>query len=133
LTIIDCPPAFEVVKRYKDVDIWIIPVALRFSVAGAMSVIEEIKHIDKQPRVILVANMVDARTEFGKAELAEIQKLGVELFKLPIPRHDCVGKAEMSCVASWDIPYGMRSLTAQNFQSFADWVLSGCSERGVYE
>jgi cellulose biosynthesis protein BcsQ len=132
ITITDCPPAFEVVELYQDVDIWIVPVSGRFSVSGAMNVLDSIKKVDKKPRVVLVANMVDARTEFGKKELEEIRKLDVELFKLPIPRHDVVGKAEMSCVPCWDIPYGIRSLTAVNLRTFADWVLSGCNERGVY-
>ncbi len=132
VTIIDCPPAFEVVELYQYVDIWIVPVSGRFSVSGAMNVLDSIKKMDKKPRVVLVANMVDARTEFGKKELEEIRKLDVELFKLPIPRHDVVGKAEMSCVPCWEIPYGIRSLTAVNLRTFADWVLSGCNERGVY-
>lgn len=132
ITVTDCPPAFEVVELYQDVDIWIVPVSGRFSVSGAINVLDSIKKVDKKPRVVLVANMVDARTEFGRKELEEIRKLNVELFKLPIPRHDVVGKAEMSCVPCWDIPYGIRSLTAVNLRTFADWVLSGCNDRGVY-
>ena len=132
LVIIDCPPAFEVVENYPDVDIWIVPVSGRFSVMGAMTVIDEIKAINKSSRIVLVANMVDINTKFGNAQLKEIKKLEIELFKLQIPRHDIVGKAEMATKAAWAIPYGSRSLTSQNLLAFAEWVLNGCKSRGVY-
>ena len=132
IIIIDCPPAFEVVENYPDVDIWIVPVSGRFSVMGAMTVIDEIKAINSKARIVLVANMVDMHTKFGNAQLKEIKKLEIELFKLQIPRHDIVGKAEMSTKAAWAVPYGSRSLTSQNLLSFSEWVLSGCKSRGVY-
>jgi len=132
LVIIDCPPAFEVVQNYPDVDVWIIPVNGRFSVIGSMTVIDEIKAINTNARIVLIANMVDASTKFGKVQLDEIKKIGVELFKLIIPRHDIVGKAEIGTQSAWSIPYGSRSLAAQNLKLFADWVLNGCKVRGVY-
>jgi len=132
LVVIDCPPAFEVVQNYPDVDIWIIPVNGRFSVIGSMTVIDEIKAINPTARIVLIANMVDANTKFGKAQLGEIKKIGVELFKLIIPRHDIVGKAEIAAQSAWSIPYGSRSLAAQNLKLFAEWVLNGCKVRGVY-
>lgn len=132
IVIIDCPPAFEVVSLYNDVDIWIVPVNGRFSVSGAMGVIDEIKKIDRNPRIVLVPNMVDIRSDLGSAEMREIQKIDVELFKCNIPRHDVVSKAEMATKAAWDIPYGMRSLAAQNLKVFSDWVLQGCNTNGVY-
>ena len=105
LVVIDCPPAFEVVSNYPDVDIWIVPVNGRFSVMGSMTVIDEIKAINPKSRIVLIANMVDMGTKFGKKQLEEIKKLEVELYKLIIPRHDIVGKAEMSTKASWAVPY----------------------------
>ena len=132
LVVIDCPPAFEVVQNYPDVDVWIIPVNGRFSVIGSMTVIDEIKNINPNARIVLIANMVDASTKFGKVQLDEIKKIGVELFKLIIPRHDIVGKAEIATQSAWSIPYGSRSLAAQNLKLFAEWVLNGCKVRGVY-
>ena len=120
LVVIDCPPAFEVVQNFPDVDVWII------------TVIDEIKAINTKARIVLIANMVDANTKFGKAQLEEIKKIGVELYKLIIPRHDIVGKAEIATQSAWSIPYGSRSLAAQNLKLFAEWVLNGCKARGVY-
>jgi cellulose biosynthesis protein BcsQ len=131
-SIIDCPPAFEVVQNYPKVNVWIVPVSGRFSVSGAMNVIQQVKTHSNNSRIVLVANMVDVRTTFGKTEFEEINKLGLELFKYPIPRHDVIGKAEMSCVSAWHIPYGIRSTTAVNLRLFTDWVISGCNEKGVY-
>jgi cellulose biosynthesis protein BcsQ len=131
-SIIDCPPAIEVVRNYPAVDVWLVPVNGRFSVAGAMDVIEEVKKYAQSSRIVLVPNMVDVRTSFGQTELEEIEKLDVELFKYPIPRHDVIGKAEMQCVSAWQIPYGVRSNTALNLRIFSDWVLSGCNVKGVY-
>lgn len=131
-SIIDCPPPIEVVRNYPAVDVWLVPVNGRFSVAGAMDVIEEVKKYAQSSRIVLVPNMVDVRTSFGQTELEEIEKLDVELFKYPIPRHDVIGKAEMQCVSAWQIPYGVRSNTALNLRIFSDWVLSGCNVNGVY-
>ena len=132
LVVIDCPPAFEVVANYPDVDVWVVPVNGRFSVMGSMTVIDEIKAINPKARIVLLANMVDMSTRFGKTQLEEIKKLEVELYKLIIPRHDIVGKAEMSTKACWAVPYGSRSLTSQNLKMFAEWVLDSCKVRGVY-
>lgn len=132
LLVIDCPPAFEIVENFRDVDIWLVPVGNRFSMMGAMTLLAEIKEIQINPRVVLIPNMVDLKTPFGTAKMKEIHKLGIEVFKYSIPRHDAVGKAEMSAKAVWQIPYGIRSLAAQNLMVFADWVLSGCKEKGVY-
>jgi cellulose biosynthesis protein BcsQ len=132
MVIVDCPPAFEVVANFKDVDLWVIPVSGRFSVSGAMAVIAEIKKVDKNPRVCLVANKVDPRTEFGRAELEEIKKMNVELFKLPIPSHDAIGKAELATVAAWQVPYGSRAQATQHLKMFSDWVLQGCNGRGAH-
>jgi len=132
LVVIDCPPSFEVVQNYPDVDVWIIPVNGRFSVIGSMTVIDEIKAINPKARIVIIANMVDVSTKFGKAQLDEIKKIGVELYKLIIPRHDIVGKAEIATQSAWSIPYGSRSLAAQNLKLFAEWVLNGCKVRGVY-
>lgn len=132
MTIIDCPPAKDVVKHYPNINVWLIPVNGRFSVSGAMGVVEDVKKWSKNARVVLVANMVDIRTNFGRTELEEISKLNIELFKYPIPRHPVVEKAEMSCVPVWEIPYGIRSTTAMHIKLFSEWVLSNCIDKGVY-
>jgi len=132
LVVIDCPPTFQVVEKFDDVDVWLVPVSGRFSVMSAMNVIEEIRQIERKPRIVLVSNMVDTRTEFGRTEINEIKKLGVELFKFHIPRHDAIRKAEMAAMPAWKVPYGTRSMATQHLMIFADWVLNGCSEKGVY-
>ncbi len=136
-TVIDCPPAFEVVKKFPQVDIWIVPVSCRFSVTGALNVIDEIKKHSKNSKVVLVANMVDVRTVFGQTEIDEIKKvcydknMDIVLFRCAIPRHDIVAKAEMLCVPSWSIPYGTRSTTTSNLKLFAEWLLSGFDKKGT--
>lgn len=126
LTIIDTPPADNVTSDIPNVDVWVVPVNGRFSVDGAINVIESVRKSDKNARVVLAANMSEPQTKFGKTELEQIRKLDVELFESPIPSHPCVRKAEMLGVPAWKVPYGIRSSTAQNLQYFADWVLHGC-------
>jgi cellulose biosynthesis protein BcsQ len=133
ITVIDAPPAFEFVKEIGKVDIWIIPVNGRFSVDGAINVISQIKRDSKNSRIILVANMADPNTKFGKQEIQQIRQLEVELFDMVIPRHDSVRKAESIGSAAWKVPYGIRSMTAQNLQYFSDWVLRGCNKKGVID
>lgn len=130
--VIDCPPAFEVVKRFPDVDTWLIPVGGRFALDGAVNVVSEIRRIDRNPRIVLVANKVNPNTEIGRQEIEEIQKLDVELFQLPIPQADVVRKAEMLGVPTWRVPYGVRSNTTISLQALADWALRGCTSRGTY-
>ena len=132
MILIDCPPAFEVVSRFPNVDVWLIPVGGRFALDGAVNVVGEVRKIEKSPRIVLIANKVNANTEIGKHELEEIKKLNVELFQLPIPQADVVRKAEMLGVPTWKVPYGVRSNTTQALQALADWALRGCSERGTY-
>lgn len=133
ITLIDAPPAFNFVQNVSDVDIFVIPVGGRFSVDGAINVISQINQNNSSSRIVLVANMSDANTNFGKSELEQIRKLGVELFKFPISRHDVVRRAEMLGQAAWQVPYGVRTLTAQNLQLFSEWIVRGCQENGVYD
>lgn len=132
LTVIDAPPSFSFVQSYPSADVWVIPVGGRFSVDGALNVVNQVHQVNKNARVVLVANMCDPNTKFGKMELEQIRKVDVELFQLPIPRHDVVRKAELMGKPAWSVPYGVRANTAVNLQTFADWVLRGCPEKGVY-
>lgn len=131
LVLVDAPPAFDFVQNVDDADIWIIPVNGRFSITGAMNVIDEVKSVNGG-RIVLVASMCDANTALGKVEIEQIRKLNLELFKFPIPRHDTVRKGELQGMAAWQVPYGSRSSAAQNLKLFANWVLSGCGSGGVY-
>jgi cellulose biosynthesis protein BcsQ len=125
VTLIDASPAFNFVQNVSDVDIFIIPVSGRFSVDGAINVISQVNQKSPGSRLVLVANMSEANTNFGQSELEQIKKLGIALFKFPIARHDVVRRAEMLGQAAWQVPYGTRTLTAQNLQIFSDWILSG--------
>jgi len=128
VTIIDTPPADDVVSKVPDVDVWIIPVNGRFSVDGAINAIANIRDLSRKARIVLVANMSDPNSKFGKIELEQIRKLDVEIFDMVISRHDSVRKAEMLGIAAWKVPYGIRSSTAQNLLYFSDWVLKGCKQ-----
>jgi cellulose biosynthesis protein BcsQ len=132
ITIVDAPPAKEVIDRIHNVDVWLIPIDGRFSVEGAMTVQEVLKMKGDKGRTVIVVNKAEPNTKFGKEELAEVRQLGVELFEEPISIHSCVRKAESYGVPVWKVPYAIRSSTAQNIQYFADWVLKGCSKSGVY-
>jgi len=131
-TLIDCPPSFEVVNSFPDVDAWIIPVDGRFSVDGCINVINEIKRNASSSRIVCVVNKA-YNNKFGKAEMNEMTQLNVELFKFPIPSQDVVRKAEYLGLPAWRVPYGIRSSTALNLKLLGDWVINGCNKSGVYE
>jgi chromosome partitioning protein len=129
--LIDCPPAFDVAKNYTMVNIWIIPVNGRFSVTGAMTVIDEIRSTNKNARIVLVSNQSDLKSKYGKKEREEAEKLGVEIFNLQIPYSDMVRRAEMLGVPVWKVPYSTRSVATTTLEIFCDWVLGGMNNRGL--
>jgi cellulose biosynthesis protein BcsQ len=128
LVVVDCPPSWDVISELKDIiDLWLVPVDGRFSVDGALNALSE---LTKERAVIVVNKAYDSK--FGVAELKQIKAIPSEIFRFPIPIHDIVRKAEMLGVASWQVPYGIRSTTAQNLQYMADWVLNGGKESGTF-
>lgn len=131
LVLVDCPPAWDFATKLGAGDVWILPVSGRFSIDGAVNVIQSVKQLGAG-RIVLIANMVDPTTELGRYEIDQAKALGVEVFKFAIPRHEIFRKAEMMGVPVWKVPYGIRATATQNVQLFADWVLSGCHGLGTY-
>lgn len=126
LVLVDCPPSFTVVQELPNVDVWIIPVDGRFATDGSLNVIKELRASKSTARVVVVVNKA-LDSKFGRLEMEQFSQIPCELFRFPITVGDVVRKAEMTGVACWQVPYGIRSSTAQNLQMFADWVLSGCA------
>jgi chromosome partitioning protein len=129
--VVDAPPAWDVARKLSATDLWIIPVNGRFSVAGAGYVVDQVKELRSSARIVLVANMADVGTKFGRYEVDEAKKLGCEIFKLTIPRHEVIRRAEMTGLPCWKVPYGTRATATQNILLLADWVLDGCQDRGT--
>jgi len=127
--IFDCPPSYDVVEQIKDtIDVWIIPVDGRFSVDGAVNVLSE---LPKNSRAIVVSNK-SYDSKFGNSEMLQIKKLPCEIYFTPLPTQDVVRKAEMLGVPAWKVPYGLRSMAAQNLVMFADWVIDGIRSNQTY-
>lgn len=123
--IYDTPPAFDVISNLSNrIDKWIVPVDGRFSVEGAMAVIDEISKLDIKSDIYLLVNK-GLNNSFGRKERKEIEKLNLNVFCLEIPQSDVVRKAESYGVATWQVPYGMRALATQNLKVFCKWVYNG--------
>jgi len=121
----DCPPAFEVIGSLANrIDKWVIPVDGRFSVEGAMAVVDEIKKLGSTGEMYIVINKGLDNT-FGKKERQEISKLGIKVFCLELSQSDVVRKAESYGLPVWKVPYGARSLVTQNISLFCKWVFDG--------
>lgn len=131
MVLVDCPPAWDFATKLGKGDVWVLPVSGRFSIDGAVNVIQSVKQLGAG-RVVLVANMVDPTTTFGREEINAAKALGVEVFKFAIPRHEIVRKAELMGLPVWKVPYGARTTATQNIQLFCDWVLGGCQDVGTY-
>ena len=133
LLVVDAPPDFDYIPKISDVDIWIIPVKGRFSLDGAMNVIQTLKTESRgHERIVFVSNMTDANDEIGRKQIDEAKNTGVELYKYTIARHLSFDKAEDMCCSVWSVPYSQRSYSVQALVLFSDWVLNGCPERSTY-
>lgn len=127
--VVDCPPSFGVVTEQKNIDVWLIPVDGRFALEGCVNVLSELQNLPAR-KIVVVNKALDSK--FGSAELREIEMVGAEVYRFPIPQQDIVRKAEMMGKPTWKIPYGLRSATTQNLKTFADFVIDGCPEKGVF-
>ncbi len=127
--VFDCPPNYDVVATIQHlIDVWIIPVDGRLSVDGAVNVLSE---LPKTSRAIIVSNK-SYDSKFGSIEMAQIKKLPCEIYFTPLPTQDVVRKGELLGVPAWKVPYGLRSIAAQNLQMFADWVIDGLNSSSTY-
>lgn len=131
--ILDCPPAYNFIEELSgkvDVDVWLVPVTGRFSTDGTIDVMKHVQN-NTNGRIVVVINCA-MDTQMGKEERKQVSGLDVEIFTLAIPQQDIVRKSELLGVPTWDVPYGSRSMTTQNLRLLSDWVLDGCTSRGVY-
>lgn len=130
--LIDAPPDFNFIENLSiKPDLWVIPFNSRFSVEGAIRVIETIG-VQGDTRAVLVATMTNPNTQIGRNEIDEATKLGLEVFPLAIPRSDVVRKAELFGQPVWKVPYGTLSPASHALMHFAHWLLEGADERYVY-
>lgn len=123
--IIDASPSYDVIEslEFVEIDNIFVPVDGRFSVAGYMTIIDELKNKNINSDIYIVRNKVLSEAKFSKSEQNELEKLDAKIFELPIPQHSVVRKAEMIGQPVWKVPYGIRSTTAQNLKFFAEWYL----------
>jgi len=127
--IYDTPPGFDVISNLSNrIDKWIVPVDGRFSVEGAMAVIDEIGKLDNNPDIYIVVNK-GLNGTFGRKERKEIEKLNLQVFCFEIPQADVIRKAETFGIPSWQVPYGNRSLATQNIRLFCKWVFEGFNQK----
>lgn len=131
ITIIDAPPSFEFVENVTGADVWIIPLSSRFSVDGAMNVIQQLKREGDKAKVVLVMNQTDGNTSLGRVERDAVHKIGAEVFRFSIPKNPAVRKAEMMGRPIWDMPYGKSTDASKFMRMFGTWVLTGCGEEGI--
>ena len=130
--IIDAPPDFYFIENLTlEPDLWVVPIGGRFSVEGAIRVVEALG-VRHDARVVLLANMTNPNSQIGRHEIDEAVKLGLEVFPLAIPRTAVVRKAEMLGRPAWDVPYGVLSPAAKILKCFAYWLLEGADEDYVY-
>ncbi len=130
--IIDAPPDFYFIENLTlEPDLWVVPIGGRFSVEGAIRVVEALgdRH---DARVVLVANMTNPNSQIGRHEIDEAFKLGLEVFPLAIPRTPVVRKAEMLGLPAWDVPYGVQSPAVKIIRCLSQWLIDGADEDYVY-
>lgn len=130
--IIDAPPAINFIRNMNtEIDNLIIPVGGRLSVSGAIDAIHDVKDVLPKTRVILVQNMVNEHSKYGKQEIEEAHKIGAEIFSIRIPQHEVVRRAELLGRPAWEVPYGTRSSTTRNLEAFSKWLIEGCPDHGL--
>ncbi|MFH1052401.1 MAG: ParA family protein [bacterium] len=127
--IYDTNPNYDVIANLSNkIDKWIIPVDGRFSIESAIAVVEELRKFSKEQEIYVVANK-SLNNKFGRGERKEIAKLGLKVFYLEIPQADVIRKAESMGLATWEVPYGGRSLATQNIELFCKWVFEGFNQK----
>lgn len=129
--IYDCPPSFDIIDNMKNsIDKWLIPVDGRFSVEGALAVVDEIRRTKNNGDIFIVVNK-SLSNGFGRKERDEINKLGLKVFYLEIPLSDVVRKSESYGQPLWNIPYASRSLATQNMKLLCKWVFDGFTSKNL--
>jgi len=140
--VVDTPPEAGALKDLRRAgiglgpkDLLVCPVSGRFGIDGAIKVAEEASQFDC--RVVAVLNMTDPddahAAEEVKAvrELEEVEDLGIEVFKMAIPRNDkYMREAELKGEPVWDLSYAGNTHTVRALQAFMRWVSQGAPAEG---
>ena len=135
--VVDTPPEANALADLQQAgiglgpkDLLVCPVSGRFGIDGAIKVAEEANQFGC--RVVAVLNMTDPKdphaAEEIKAvrELEKVEDLGIEVFKMAIPRNDkYIREAELKGEPAWDLAHAGRTHTVQALRAFVRWVAQG--------
>lgn len=135
--VIDTPPAGDALKDLRQIgvelgpdDLLACPVSGRFGIDGAIKVAEEVR--SSGCRVAVVLNMTDPDDDHASEEvqavreLESVEDLGIEVFKMTIPRNDkYLRKAELQGMPVWDISYAQSTHTVRALQALCRWTAEG--------
>jgi cellulose biosynthesis protein BcsQ len=135
--VVDTPPAGDALKRIQDngidigpEDMVVCPVSGRFGIDGAIKVAEEVHSTGC--RVVAVLNKTDPKSDHAAEEIRAVQELedvedlGIEVFKMTIPRNDkYIRQAELQGKPVWEIPHAKRTHTVRSLRAFARWMAQG--------
>ncbi len=135
--VVDTPPSEDSLEDLQrsgielvSDDLLICPVSGRFGIDGAIKVAEEVRV--SGCRVVVVLNMTDPDDDYASEEvqaardLEEVENLGIEVFKMTIPRNDkYLRLAELQGMPVWDIPYARSTHTVGALQALCRWIAEG--------
>jgi hypothetical protein len=135
--VVDTPPAGDALRQMEHSgiglgpeDLLVCPVSGRFGIDGAIKVAEEAA--ETGCRIVAVLNMTDPDDEHAAEEiravreLEDIEELGIEVFKMAVPRNDkYLRRAELQGKPVWDVSYARRTYTVKALQAFTRWVSQG--------
>jgi chromosome partitioning protein len=135
--VVDTPPAGDALQRLRrdgielgPEDLLVCPVSGRFGIDGAIKVAEEASPTGC--RVVAVLNMTDPSDEHAAEEIRAVRELegvedlGIEVFKMAIPRDDeYLREAELKGTPVWDIPYARSTHAVRALKAFCRWVAQG--------
>ncbi|WP_263841511.1 ParA family protein [Salinibacter sp.] len=140
--VVDTPPAGDALRRLHDAglelgpeDLLVCPVSGRFGIDGAIKVAEEAA--PSGCRIVALLNMTDPDDDHGSEEIKAVRELegvedlGIEVFKMAIPRNDdYLRRAELQGEPVWDIPYATSTHAVRALQAFCRWVAEGAPPEG---
>jgi len=135
--VLDTPPAGDALRRLGregvglgPEDLLVCPVSGRFGIDGAIKVAEEAAQTGC--RVVAVLNMTDPDDDHATEEIRAVRELegvsdlGIEVFKMAIPRSDkYLRQAELKGQPVWDIPYARSTYAVQALQALCRWIAEG--------
>jgi len=135
--VVDTPPGGDALPRLGrdgialgSDDLLVCPVSGRFGIDGAIKVAEEAGPTGC--RVVAVLNMTDPDDEHAAEEIRDVRELegvedlGIEVFKMAIPRNDkYLREAELKGKPVWDIPYARSTHSVRALRAFCRWVSQG--------